>query len=530
MSKKPPIAQVNQLIDIGKEKGFLTYEEVNDILPSDIVSPDQIDDLMIILREMNIEIVDGAQKVRIPKLIKIPEEVEGEDGEGPFERINDPVRMYLGEMSSVSLLNREEEVEIAKRIKESEKEIADVVLQAPLMIREIISIGEVLKSDKISVREVIRDLDGEETDIDERPYKKRVLSLIRKIKRNEQKKIALQKEISKKGLSEANKRALMKKIDQKSEKIFDLITQLNLNKIQIEKVVQKLKHFLERLKKAEGEIIQCIETTGLPFEDLKKFFRQVKKSRQEGRKIRKNFGISKKELLEYENIIKTVQKKIKQIEVESTFDAIELKKAVKSIEEVELKTKLAKDELIRTNLRLVVSMAKKYTNRGLQFLDLIQEGNIGLLKAVDKFEYWRGHKFSTYAIWWIRQAITRAISDQARTIRIPVHMNETINKLITATRHLTQEIGRKPTPEEIAKKIKFPLNKVKKALEIVKEPLSLETSISEEGNSYLSDFIEDKKVASPGEAAINRSLQEHTKKVLSTLTPKEEKILRMSLV
>ena len=486
MLKNEIVYEANQLIYMKEDKDFLPYEEVTDVLHSDTAPPEYI---VITYGEKETKTVDGNQDGLTPNTEpnKITEEEAEEVESEPFPKFKDPMRMYLQEMGAISLLNIYEEVKILKRIEEGEKEIAEGVLSTPIIIGEILHIGEKLKFNKISVREVAKDLDEEETEIDEEHHKNKVLSLIEQISRDEQKYQKLQKKLSQKHLSEIERRGLKKKVDQKAKKIVAIIQEINLNKCVIEKVAQKVKLSFSMLQKAEGKITRCIERTFIPLEELKRLFLQTKKT---------------------------------------VFDVQSLKIAIRSIEEGEIKSKLAKEELIKANLRLVVSLAKKYTNRGLQLPDLIQEGNIGLMKAVDKFEYQRGYKFSTYATWWVRQAITRAIADQARTIRIPVHMIETINKLIRTSRHMVQELGREPTAGEIAKKIELPLDAVRKILRIAKEPISLELPIGEEEGSHLGDFIEDKKITPPRKAAISNSLHEQTKKALATLTQREEKVLR----
>ena len=533
MAKKNTLFKVNQPTETQKEKKIPIQEKIDDILPSEVVSPDHIEDFFSTIEEMGTEKVESNQKVKLvkPNLQETQAEVKSAPEErldpAPFGNVNDPVRMYLREMGSVSLLKREEEVEIAKRIEEGEQEVAGVVLRAPIIVSELITLGKNLLSHKLSVREVIGGIDDEEIEIDEEHYTKKVLSLIGKIKRSEQKNVQLEIKLAQKHFSKAKKDELQKKLSQRREKIVALIQEINLSKVLIEQIAQKLKHFLDRLERAEREIMQCTQKTGVSLAELKELFREVKKSPHAERKLAKKTGITKKELLAYEKIIKTARKKIKLIEAEAMFDSESLKKTIKSIKEGEVKAKLAKDALVRANLRLVVTLAKKHTSRGVQLLDLVQEGNMGLIKAVDKFEYQRGYKFSTYATWWIKQAITRAIADQARTIRIPVHLIETINRLIRTSRRMLQEMGREPTPEEIAKQIELPLEKVRKILKIAKEPISLETPLGEEEDSRLGDFIEDKKIAAPREATVNQDLREQTKQVLSTLTPRQEKIVRM---
>ena len=561
MAKPELLGEVKKLISMGKEKGFLTYDELNSTLPAEVVSSEQFGSIMTMFGEMDIEIVDAPEGERIRKardsedLVEDAEDVEveagagagsGEENEkeekeekeidltpGALSRTDDPVRLYLKEMGSVALLSREGEIEIAKRIEEGKKDIASVIYGMPMTIEFVLALYDQLKNGTIDVREIVPIVETEEEFEEEqiqRDYEElRVktlegLSSVRKISTS----LKSLYEVARHANSDpAKQKKIKKQIDTIRDQVVEKMESVNLHGVLKDRMVQRVRELAIQIRTSEREIVSCQRRLGISGEAGAEALKRLCRERKDFLAVKRRTSCSEEALNEIKKLYQAAKGRIRTLETEEALaSAEEIKDAVKHLDVAEDKVKRGKAELVEANLRLVVSIAKKYTNRGLQFLDLIQEGNIGLMKAVDKFEYKRGYKFSTYATWWIRQAITRAIADQARTIRIPVHMIETINKLIRTSRHLVQKLGREPTPEEIAERMDLPLDKVRKILKIAREPISLETPIGEEEDSHLGDFIEDKKAVSPLEAAIRYDLQRQINSALETLTPREEKVLR----
>lgn len=534
MTKKGDEINLRRLINIGKDKGYITYQELNEDLSDDIISSEEIDDLLQMFEDLNIKVVSEPVGGKIEK-IKKPEEAEEEDKKekDSFTELErdfatktyDPVKMYLREMGLISLLSREGEVKIAKRIEAGENQVLDSLIRCRLGIDYMAELGRDLEFGKVKVRDIVNDIEDEYNFHQIGQRRDFLLSLINKVVAMDEETYALRKNL-KDHMELAQRKRLNAAIDKTQQKIFEMMKSFKLEKKHIQKMVERFKETLNLSEELERELTDClVRSGGKSISYLEECMEELSTNKEGGKKV-KALNLPRKEILSLIANIGETKDYIDEIEDSTTMSLKELKRVDRETDKGLRKAESAKNELIKANLRLVVSIAKKYTNRGLQFLDLIQEGNIGLMKAVDKFEYQRGYKFSTYATWWIRQAITRAIADQARTIRIPVHMIETINKLIKISRSLVQEHGREPNPEEIAEKMGFPLEKVRKVLKIAKEPISLETPIGEEEDSHLGDFIEDKKIMSPVEAVTKFDLSEQTRKVMTTLTPREEKVLR----